>query len=62
MSESLSEMWNRHRKKRDECASLERKFGSDWVTCSHPDNPTALSVCSYEHCPIIDSGASHKIV
>lgn len=40
--------------KRD-CIYLKRDFGSDFVTCLNPDNPTAkgLRVCSPEHCPLI---------
>jgi hypothetical protein len=41
--------WHQTRKRN--CQSLDRSFGADWVTCLHADNPTALQVCSHEHCP-----------
>jgi hypothetical protein len=33
------------------CKQLDRSFGSDWNTCMHKDNPTAIMICSAEFCP-----------
>jgi hypothetical protein len=48
-------LFEKHNKKKDKCPSLERKPSSDWVTCTHANNPTAIRVCSYEHCPVVNS-------
>jgi hypothetical protein len=50
-------MWRRlrHKEGRRSCEHLDHAFGCDWHTCLHPDNPTAINVCSYEHCPIIET-------
>lgn len=41
-----------HQKFKRHCDWLDRKFESDNVTCLHADNPTAIMVCSSEHCPV----------
>jgi hypothetical protein len=33
------------------CNKLDMSHGSDWNTCLHVDNPTAIQICSPEHCP-----------
>jgi hypothetical protein len=43
--------FSRHQDRKRNCSFLDRSFSSDWVTCLHDDNPTALQVCSFEHCP-----------
>ena len=43
--------YSRHKEFKRNCTWLDRSPGSDWVTCRHIENPTALQVCSYEHCP-----------
>ena len=40
-----------HKRKARKCKFRDNRPGSDWVTCDHTDNPTALKVCSEEHCP-----------
>jgi hypothetical protein len=49
----MNHMWEGHQRKKRKCSSLERNPNSDWVTCTHVDNPTALGVCSHEHCSIV---------
>ena len=44
--------YQEHSKKRRACFFLDHSFGGDWVTCNHSGNPTALQVCSHEHCPL----------
>lgn len=41
-----------HDQYKRKCGHLDRSPCSDWVTCLHKDNPTALQVCSDEHCPV----------
>ena len=44
--------YTKHKKKRRACKFLDHTPKSDWNTCPHLLNPTAIQVCSDEHCPI----------
>jgi len=45
---------NEFNTKRRGCIHRDRSYGSDWVTCLHRNNPTAIRVCNYDHCPTDD--------
>jgi len=38
------------------CKFLDRRFASDWVTCTHKDHPNAIKTCSAGWCPIYKGG------
>jgi len=40
--------WNKFKYK---CKYWNSSFNGDWVTCDHPENKTAIMVCSLKHCP-----------
>jgi hypothetical protein len=44
--------YDAHQKFKRTCGFLDPSFNSDNVTCLHIDNPTAIKVCSFEHCPM----------
>lgn len=48
----MSENHQAHVEKKRKCSSLDRRPASDWVTCMHVDNHTAIRVCSFQHCPV----------
>ena len=56
MKNTEENRYGRHRKVARKCPFLDRRPSSDWVTCTHTDNPTAIQICSDEHCPIYDNG------
>lgn len=43
--------YRRHQEFKRNCGKLDRSYGSDWNTCRHAGNPTAINICSPEHCP-----------
>lgn len=48
----MESAYDKHKKKRRNCEYLDRTFSADWVTCLNDKNPTAIQVCSDEHCPM----------
>lgn len=48
----MQDKYAKHKKKSRSCEYLDRTAGADWVTCLNDKNPTALEVCSDEHCPL----------
>ena len=48
--------YRKHLIRKRKCKHLDRRAGSDWVTCLHPNNPVALKICSHEHCPKAGGG------
>jgi hypothetical protein len=47
--------YEKHQRKKRKCSFFDTSFFSDSVTCLNPDNPTAIQVCSDEHCPLKNS-------
>jgi len=48
----MQDKYSKHKQKSRRCEYLDRSVGSDWVTCLNDKNPTAIKVCSDEHCPM----------